>query len=245
MNKRKVLITGVNSGIGYAAALIFAKEGFHILGIDLADELSTSLLMKIKTLGGVVEYSKCNVANQTEVSSYFQSLDSEIDILVNNAGILGPRIKTESYPIEAFDEIVDVNIKGVFYLSKYALPYLKKHAGSSIINVASVAGLVGMTNHVAYSASKHAVVGMTKTMALEYAKVGIRVNAVCPGFTETSMVEKAQLEQEYIGGLKMSTPMKRFAEAEEIAAGIYYLASANASFMTGQCLILDGGLTAQ
>lgn len=245
MSKRKVIITGLNSGIGYATALVFAKEGYHILGVDLASELNSSLLLKIKTLGTQIDYQQCNVSDFEQVSAYFEGMNTEIDVLVNNAGILGPRVKTEQYPNDAFGSIVDVNIKGVFYMSKYALKHFKKQQNSSIVNVASVAGLIGMANHIAYSASKHAVIGMTKTMALEYAKVGIRVNAVCPGFTDTSMVEKAQLEDEYIKGLKYATPMKRFGEAEEIAAGIYYLASSNASFVTGQCLTLDGGLTAQ
>lgn len=245
MSKKKVVISGVNSGIGYATALVFAKEGYIVFGIDLTSEVSPSLALKIKTLGSGINYSMCDVSDNEQVAVYFDSLNTEIDVLVNNAGILGPRIKTEEYPKDAFDSIIDVNVKGVFYLTKHGLPHLKKQAGSSIVNVASVAGLVGMSNHIAYSASKHAVVGMTKTLALEYAKVGIRVNAVCPGFTDTSMVEKAQLEVDYINGLKYSTPMKRFGEAEEIAAGIFYLASSNASFITGQCLTMDGGLTAQ
>lgn len=245
MSKQKVVISGVNSGIGYATALIFAKEGYVVFGVDLAEEVNASLVLKIKTLGSDLQYFKCDVSNPQEVEQFFGSLNTEIDVLVNNAGILGPRLKTEEYPIDAFEKIIDINVNGVFFMTKYGLPYLKKDGGSAIVNVASVAGLVGMTNHIAYSASKHAVVGMTKTWALEYAKKGIRVNAVCPGFTDTSMVENANLDKEYIAGLKFGTPMKRFGEAEEVAAGIYYLASANASFVTGQCLTLDGGLTAQ
>ena len=245
MSKIKVIISGVNSGIGYATALVFAKEGYVIYGLDLSPELNPTLDLKVKTLGSEINYSRCDVSDYSQVVAYFDSLNIEIDVLVNNAGILGPRLKTELYPKDAFDTLIDVNVKGVFYMTKQALPHLKKSGNSSIVNVASVAGLVGMGNHIAYSASKHAVVGMTKTLALEYAKSGIRVNAVCPGFTDTTMVENAQLDQEYIAGLKYATPMKRFGNAEEIAAGIYYLASPNASFMTGQCLTLDGGLTAQ
>jgi NAD(P)-dependent dehydrogenase (short-subunit alcohol dehydrogenase family) len=245
MTKRKVVISGVNSGIGYATALIFAKDGYQIFGVDLADEANSSLKLKIKTLGSDLVYHKCDVSNSQEVRQFYENLNTEIDVLVNNAGILGPRVKTEDYPIDAFDKILDINIKGVFYMAKFGITHLKKDANGAIINVASVAGLVGMTNHIAYSASKHAVVGMTKTLALEYAKKGIRVNAVCPGFTDTAMVETANLEKEYIEGLKYGTPMKRFGEAEEIAAGIFYLASTNASFITGHCLTIDGGITAQ
>lgn len=245
MSKKKVIISGVNAGIGYATALVFAKEGFVIYGLDLSPEVNSSLALKIRTLGSEIIYSVCDVSDNKQVEDFYDTLNTEIDVLVNNAGILGPRLKTADYPKDAFDSIIDVNVKGVFYMTKHGLSHLKKHANSAIVNVASVAGLVGMASHIAYSASKHAVVGMTKTLALEYAKVGIRVNAVCPGFTDTSMVEKANLDVEYMEGLKYVTPMKRFGEAEEIAAGIYYLASANSSFITGQCLTIDGGLTAQ
>ncbi|MCP9767716.1 SDR family oxidoreductase [Lacihabitans sp. LS3-19] len=245
MNNKKVLISGVNSGIGYATALIFAKEGFSIFGIDLNEEVNPTLSKKVASLNSSINYSKLDVSDYQQVGEYFEKLNLEIDVLVNNAGILGPRVKTADYPKDAFDTILDVNVKGVFHMTKLALPHLKKDAKSSIVNVASVAGLVGMANHIAYSASKHAVVGMTKTLAIEYAKIGIRVNAVCPGFTETNMLENAQLEIEYREGLKYATPMKRFGVAEEIASAIYYLASENASFITGHCLTIDGGLTAQ
>lgn len=245
---KKVLITGVNSGIGYAACLVFAKEGYEIFGIDLNEGFNLSLDLKIKTLGSKLHYSQCDVSNKQQVETYFDTLKTNnilLNVLVNNAGILGPRTKTTDYPTEAFDSVLNVNIKGVFYLMQNAIPNLIESENSSIVNVASVAGLVGMTNHIAYSASKHAVVGMTKTVALEYAKNGLRVNAVCPGFTETSMLEDSNLEGEVLAGLKYATPMRRFGKAEEIASAIYYLASNNASFITGQCLTLDGGLTAQ
>lgn len=245
MNSRKVLISGVNAGIGYATALIFAKEGYSILGVDLNEDANPTLSKKIASLNSNLYYSKVDVSDYKQVSEYFESLNFEIDVLVNNAGILGPRLKTADYPKDAFDTVLDVNVKGVFYMTKMALPHIKKGAKSAIVNVASVAGLIGMNSHIAYSASKHAVVGMTKTLALEYAKVGIRVNAVCPGFTETSMLHTAEIEEEYRNGLKYATPMKRFGEAEEIGSAIYYLASENSSFITGHCLTIDGGLSAQ
>jgi NAD(P)-dependent dehydrogenase (short-subunit alcohol dehydrogenase family) len=245
MHKKKVLISGVNSGIGNATALIFAKEGYSIFGVDLNEEANPELSKKIASLNTTLNYSKVDVSDYQQVSEYFEALNLEIDVLVNNAGILGPRLKTADYPKDAFDTVLDVNVKGVFYMTKMALPHIKKQAKSTIVNVASVAGLIGMNSHIAYSASKHAVVGMTKTLALEYAKLGIRVNAVCPGFTETNMLHAAELDEDYRNGLKYATPMKRFGEALEIGSAIYYLASENSSFITGHCLTVDGGLTAQ
>jgi NAD(P)-dependent dehydrogenase (short-subunit alcohol dehydrogenase family) len=245
MHKKKVLISGVNSGIGNATALIFAKEGYSIFGVDLNEEANSELSKKIASLNTTLNYSKVDVSDYQQVSEYFEASNLEIDVLVNNAGILGPRLKTADYPKDAFDTVLDVNVKGVFYMTKMALPHIKKQAKSTIVNVASVAGLIGMNSHIAYSASKHAVVGMTKTLALEYAKLGIRVNAVCPGFTETNMLHTAELDEDYRNGLKYATPMKRFGEALEIGSAIYYLASENSSFITGHCLTVDGGLTAQ
>jgi NAD(P)-dependent dehydrogenase (short-subunit alcohol dehydrogenase family) len=242
------LITGANSGIGYATCLLFAKEKCKILALDLGKELSSDLKIKLATLGAEVSYYSCDVSDYQAVVSSISNMienNSKIDILVNNAGVLGPRKKTSDYPTSDFDRVIDVNIKGVYYLMKAILPHMFNQKNGSIINTASVAGHVGMAGHIAYSASKHAVVGMTKTAALEYAKTGIRVNAICPGFTQTSMVSDAQIDPEYLEALRHATPMKRFGEASEIANAILFMASDASSFMTGQSMILDGGLSAQ
>jgi 3-oxoacyl-[acyl-carrier protein] reductase len=242
------LITGCNSGIGYATCLLFAKEKCEILALDLDTEINPNLKVKLKSLGAAFTYFSCDVSDYSAVSAVFEIIKDthpHLNFLVNNAGILGPRLKTENYEVADFDSVINVNVKGVYYMMKAVLPLFVKQNQGVIINTASVAGHLGMQGHIAYSASKHAVVGMTKTVALEYAQTGIRVNAVCPGFTQTAMLDKAVLDPEYVATLKYATPMKRFAEAGEIASAIVFLASNDASFMTGQSLILDGGLSVQ
>lgn len=248
MSLKTVLISGANSGIGFATALHFAREKYEVLALDISDEINKELSAKLSTLGCKYTYFQCDVSSLKEVETLFQDFNEKgivFSVLVNNAGILGPRSKTKDYPYEDFDRVIDVNIKGVFYLMKCSLVIFEKQKSGTIVNTASVAGHVGMHSHIAYSASKHAVVGMTKTAAVEYAKLNIRVNAVCPGFTKTAMLNSAESEYAYTEGLKFVTPMRRFGEASEIASAIYFLGTDASSFMTGQSIILDGGLTAQ
>jgi NAD(P)-dependent dehydrogenase (short-subunit alcohol dehydrogenase family) len=245
---KTALITGANSGIGYSTCLLFAKEKCKIIAVDLADKITEDLKGKLKALNGQFDYFSVDVSNFESLTKLYQQLTEAnitIDILVNNAGILGTKKKTEDYPVDIFEQVMKVNVNGVYYAMKVFLPaFVEKKAGL-IINTSSVAGHVGMAGHIAYSASKHAVLGMTKTVALEYAKYGIRVNAVCPGFTQTAMLDTAEVDIAYKETLKMVTPMKRFGEASEIATAILFLATDQSSFMTGQSIILDGGLTSQ
>jgi NAD(P)-dependent dehydrogenase (short-subunit alcohol dehydrogenase family) len=245
---KNVLITGANSGIGFSACLLFAKRKSKILAVDISPEINDDLKLKLKSLGVDFQYFQCDVSDSAKVNGLFQVFESDrvvIDILINNAGILGPRKKVVEYSDEDFDNVIDVNVKGVFYFMKAALKVFIAHKKGVIVNTASVAGHFGMVGHIAYSASKHAVMGMTKTAALEVAKYNIRINAVCPGFTQTAMLSSADTEPDYLETLKFVTPMKRFGESSEIASAILFLASDESSFMTGQSIILDGGLSAQ
>ena len=243
-----VIITGGNSGIGKAAALLFAQEGAKVMVADLSDSLDAELADTVKQSGGEVSFVKVNVTKLTDIENMIEqtiSLWGKFDILVNSAGVLGPRIRTEKYPEEDFDKIIDVNVKGLWHCMKVALRYLVEQRSGNIVNIASVAGHLGMVGHIAYAASKHAVVGMTKTAAIEFAKHGIRINAVCPGFTQTPMLEAADTDAAYLEALQYATPMKRFGKPEEIASAILYLAADEASFITGQSVIVDGGLILQ
>ncbi|RFS18035.1 SDR family NAD(P)-dependent oxidoreductase [Emticicia sp. C21] len=243
-----VIITGGNSGIGKAAALLFAQEGAKVMVADLADSLDTELDYAVSQSEGEVSFVKVNVTKLTDIENMIEqtiSLWGKFDILVNSAGVLGPRIRTEKYPEEDFDKIIDVNVKGLWHCMKVALRYLVEQRSGNIVNIASVAGHLGMVGHIAYAASKHAVVGMTKTAAIEFAKHGIRINAVCPGFTQTPMLEGADTDAAYLEALQYATPMKRFGKPEEIASAILYLAADEASFITGQSVIADGGLILQ
>lgn len=241
---KKVLITGGNGGIGLEATSKFITEGAQVVVFDIADKKSADL----EKVNGNVHYIQCDVSKATDVNSAFLKaveILEKIDILINNAGILGPRVKTEHYPEEEFDRVIDINVKGVFYCMKEAISVFKEAGSGIIVNTASVAGKIGMSRHLAYSASKHAVMGMTKSAAVEYAKQNIRINAVCPGFTETAMLDTINEEPEYKQMLRFATPMKRFGKPQEIATAILFLASDESSFMTGQGIVLDGGLSVQ
>jgi NAD(P)-dependent dehydrogenase (short-subunit alcohol dehydrogenase family) len=240
MQTKTALISGVNSGIGFETALYFIQKNIQVIGIDLSPAANQELSKAGMT------YFSCDVSNPVSVTELFKNLLSKnikLQMLVNNAGILGPTHKITDYPEDSFSKVIDVNLKGVYYMMKAAIPGLLENDASSIVNVASVAGVVGMASHIAYSASKHAVVGMTKTTAIEYAKKGLRVNAVCPGFTETAMVNAA--DERYYQNMVFATPMKRLGIPSEIAKAIYYLASDESEFVTGHSLIIDGGLSAQ
>ena len=243
-----VIVTGGNSGIGKAAAIAFAKEGAKVMIADLSEKIGDDLVEEIEKAGGEASFIRVNVADFEDVERMYTETEHRIgavDIMVNCAGILGPRMRTDKYTLEAFDKVIDVNVKGVWYCMKVALGSFIERKKGVIVNIASIAGSVAMAGHIAYSASKHAVLGLTKTAAAEYAKHGIRINAVCPGFTHTAMMENADVEDVYLDALIQATPMKRFGNPEEIATAILYLSSDESSFMTGNSIILDGGLTIQ
>lgn len=164
---------------------------------------------------------------------------------MNNAGVGGPQKRTDEYTDEDFDQVMNVNVKGVWYGMKASLPYFKERKTGCIVNIASLAGHVVMGGYIAYAASKHAVLGMTKVAAVEFARYGIRINAVCPGFTLTPMFEAVEVHEKFRENLQHAIPMKRFGQPEEIAKTILFLASDEASFTTGQGLIVDGGLGLQ
>jgi NAD(P)-dependent dehydrogenase (short-subunit alcohol dehydrogenase family) len=237
----KVIITGVNSGIGLATAQKFLSMGHQVAACDLSDHAHESIISEH------FFYYKCDVSDSVALRKFIEfSADnmSGLSALINNAGILGPRQKASEYTESDFEQVINVNVKPVFLGIKYALPFLLKNEYSSIVNVASVAGLMGMYGHVAYSASKHAVNGISKTIALEYATKGLRVNSVCPGFTESAMTLN-QEDPRYLERMVQITPQKRLGKAAEIADLIYFLTSKEASFINGQCYAIDGGLSAQ
>lgn len=249
LTNKVVVVTGGNAGIGAASVSKFLKNGAKVAAIDIHDDASEELTEISKNNSTNITYYQCDVADYEQVASVYKQIVKDfggIDVTVNNAGILGPRVRSDDYPSDDFDKVIDVNVKGVWYCMKAAVQHFSqvKKAGV-IVNTASVAGHLGMAGHIAYAASKHAVVGMTKTAAVEYGKFGIRVNAVCPGFTETAMLHSENADDQYREMLRYATPMKRFGKPEEIANGIIYLASDASSFMNGQSLILDGGLSVQ
>jgi len=245
VKNKVVIITGAGSGIGKATALHFAKYGAKVVVSDLNLESAKKVADEIVTNFGEALPIKANVADFNEVQnliSHTVATYGQLDVMVNNAGIGPNLLRTHEATLKDWDRVIAVNQTGVFYGMKLALEQFMKQGHGNIVNMASLAGLKASPNNISYSASKFAVVGMTKSAAMEYATKNIRVNAVCPGYTESallSMLINAKPEMDSI--LKSVIPMKRYGKAEEIADAVVWLASDNTKFITGQTITLDGG----
>ena len=241
-----VIATGAGSGIGAATAKHFAKHGAKVVVSDIDLDSAKKVADEIVTNFGESLPIKANVAVFEEVENLIQhtvTVFGKLDVIVNNAGI-GPRnlLKTGDATLKDWDVVIAVNQTGVFYCMKLAIQQFEKQGYGNIVNIASLAGLKASPNNISYSASKFAVVGMTKSAAMEYATKNIRVNAVCPGYTESALLNQllgAKPEMDAI--LKSVIPMKRYGKAEEIADAVVWLASDNTKFVTGQTITLDGG----
>jgi len=243
------LITGGASGIGRVAAQAFAREGASILVSDLDLDGLRETVRLITAAGGKAASVKVYVTQASDVKTMVAEVQrcyGRLDFALNNAGIDGARARTADYPEEIWKQVLDVNLSGVFFCMKYEIPLMLKHGGVVIINMSSVAGVTGFVAHSAYTASKHGVIGLTKTAALEYAKMGIRVNAICPCYTRTPMVERiVSAEPALAEKLKSRIPLGRLGTPEEIAAAAVYLCSDAGSFINGHSLLMDGGIMAE
>jgi NAD(P)-dependent dehydrogenase (short-subunit alcohol dehydrogenase family) len=246
LKNKTVLITGAGSGIGAATAQYMGALGAQIAASDI------SLKRVEKVVGGIVESGGTATGYQVDVTDYGQLQDffeaalktyGTIDIVVCNAGIGGrEQNKTAEHTHDDWHKVIAVNQTGVFYTMQLALKQMTLQGFGSIVNVASLAGLKPSGYNLSYSASKFAVVGMTKSAALEYGRENIRINAVCPGYTRTPLLEKLLgFRPEMEETLKRLIPMDRFGEVDEIAEAIAWLASDQSKFITGQTLVLDGG----
>jgi len=247
------IVTGGANGIGQATCMLLAKEGAHLAVTDVLDKEGQEAVEAIKSASGTAQFWHLDVSKEEEVEDVFAAVMSrfgKIDILVNNAGIAGVDKPTHEVTEKEWDRVIGVNVKGPFLCTKHVVPYMLKSGGGSIINLSSIYGLVGAPDVPAYHASKGALRLMTKTDALFYAKNGIRVNSVHPGFIWTPMVEalakkSAEGEQIYRKQLDALHPIGHTGEPEDIAYGILYLASDESKFVTGSELVIDGGYTAQ
>lgn len=241
-----VIITGAGSGIGRSTAIAFAHEGAKVIVSDI-DELSGQETVRvIEALSGHAKFIKCDVSKESDVKQLVNQTVQfwgRLDCAFNNAGIEGVPSSTIDCPLENWDRTININLKGVWLCMKYEIPEMLKSGGGSIVNCSSIAGLVGFTTIPAYVASKHGVIGLTQTAALEYAPQKIRVNAVCPGVIHTPMLERFTQgnEQQMIG----QVPMARIGRPEEIAQSVLWLCSEKASYLTGHALTVDGGWTVQ
>jgi NAD(P)-dependent dehydrogenase (short-subunit alcohol dehydrogenase family) len=243
------LVTGGSSGIGRATSLIFAREGAKVVVADVLVEGGEETVHLIKAAGGDAIFVKTDMSKASEIEAMVQKAIStygRLDCAHNNAGIEGATGKTADYKEEDWDRVMLINLKGVFLCMKYEIPQMLKQGGGAIVNTASDAGLLGVPQMPAYVASKHGVVGLTKTTALEYAKSGIRVNAVCPGVIKTPMVERISgLRPGRIERMAAAEPVGRMGKPEEIGEAVVWLCSEAASFVTGLPMPVDGGIAAQ
>ena len=248
-SNKVVLITGAGAGIGRAAAILFAKEGAKVAVNSLTPRNGEKTLASVKSEGaeGIFVQGDVSVAADAErmVKDTIRAF-GRIDILINNAGIVLPG-RVDNMAVEDFDKTMNVNVKGVFLVSKYTIPEMKKAGGGVIVNNASAAALKGVPDRSAYSASKGALISLTKSMAADYIKENIRVNCVCPGTTDTPSLEarmQAFADPEAArAGFIARQPMGRLGRDEEIAHAILFACCEEAAFMNGSVICIDGGMT--
>jgi NAD(P)-dependent dehydrogenase (short-subunit alcohol dehydrogenase family) len=246
-NNKTVLITGTSFGIGRATAIAFAKEGANVMLSDWMEDTTTE--EAIKAFGGKCSFVKCDVSDENQVKHLITTTLSTfggLDIAINNAGIEGVSSPLHEVTNENFDRTMNINVRGVWMGMKYQLAYMLEKNSGVIVNVSSIAGLIGFPNASTYVASKHAVIGLTKSAALETARTGIRINALCPGVIKTPMIDRAlggneAVEQAY----QNAAPMGRFGTPEEMAQTLLFMCSDGAGYITGQCITADGGWVTQ
>lgn len=244
---RVVLITGAGSGIGKACAKTFAAGGAKVVVSDIAVENGEAVVAEIKVAGGEAIFVEANVGDAKAVEAMVDEAVSAfggLHIAVNNAGIGGEANMTGAYSVEGWHKVIDINLNGVFYCMRYEIPKMLESGGGAIVNLASILGSVGFATAPAYVAAKHAVVGLTKSAAIEYSAQGIRVNSVGPGFIKTPLLE-AHLDEPTMKMLTGLHPIGRMGEAQEVANLVAFLASEEASFLTGGYYLVDGAYTAQ
>lgn len=243
------LVTGASSGIGRATALAFGREGARVVVSDVQVEAGEETARLIREQGRDALFVRADVSQARDVAQLVEvtlRTYGRLDFAFNNAGVEGTSAPTVECTEENWDRTLAINLKGVWLCMKHELAHMRTRRRGAVVNCSSIAGLVGFQNSPAYVASKHGVVGLTRTAALEHAKEGIRVNAVCPGVIRTAMVERViQARPEMEAVLSASEPVGRMGTAEEIAGAVLWLCSDAASFVTGQALAVDGGWVAQ
>lgn len=245
LQDKVILITGAGSGIGRATALACAAEGATVIVTDMDDEGGKATVKAIEDAGGSASFHNVDVTKQSDIQAAVGATvkaHGRLDCAFNNAGWEGPTSLLPEYTDEDWDHLMDINLKGVWHCLQEELKVMER--GASVVNCSSVAGLIGFAGSSGYVASKHGVIGLTRTAAMEEAPQGVRVNAVCPGAIKTPMIDRAIEKNPQLGeGLVAMHPLGRIGEPHEIADAVVWLFSDKSSFVTGQSIAVDGGWT--
>jgi NAD(P)-dependent dehydrogenase (short-subunit alcohol dehydrogenase family) len=249
LQDKVAMITGGGSGIGRATAVLFAQEGAKVVVADINLDTAEETVQLINDGGGQAFAFQADVSRAGDVQAMVGEVVARygrLDCAFNNAGIEGLPTRTMDVSEDDFDRIMAVNLKGVWLCLKYELEQMVAQGGGAIVNTASVAGLTGAHSMPAYAASKHGVVGLTRTAAVEYGRKNIRINAICPSVIETPMVSRGfEAFPQFLEATVRINPMRRLGQAEEVARAVLWLCSDAASFTNGATLTVDGGFTAQ
>ncbi|WCT11603.1 SDR family NAD(P)-dependent oxidoreductase [Mucilaginibacter jinjuensis] len=247
LKDKVALVTGAGSGIGKHVALKYAAEGAKVIVSDIVEKGGKETVDEIIAAGGQAFFVMADTGKAEDNEYLVQQAIAKygaLHIACNNAGIGGPAAPTGEYAIDAWEKVISINLSGVFYGMRYQIPAILKSGGGNIVNMASILGKVGFANSVAYVASKHGVIGLTETAAIEYASKGIRINAVGPGFIKTPLVEKS-MDEASRNALVALHPIGRLGESAEVAELVLWLSSDKASFVTGSYYNVDGGYLAR
>ena len=235
--------------MGLAATHAFAAEGASIIMMDWDETAVERAAEDVRKHGTQVQSIKCDVANENEVRVAFETVIPQfgrLDAAFNNAGVQSPPTEVADVSGGEYDRVLAINLKGIFNCMKYELQQMRKQGSGAIVNNSSLGGIVGLPYRAIYHASKHGILGLTKSAALEYADRGIRINAVCPGIIHTPMVQKMlETQPDAMDGMIATLPIKRLGTAEEIASAVLWLCGPGSTYVIGQSIVVDGGYTIQ